>query len=340
MILVMTDGVGNNAEETNKDSHGKVEWVYQLSKSSLVPLFFAQQLLYGGPTIPLANPEKLPAELLRPANEGKKKDPAETNKTDPTETPKREAVTVELTEKDRFAEIRSVQKWEIKFSGAPKDSPVDFQERPKELQRLYSIGDGLVRPLPLILEGQALLWYRNVQSLWKSWSDFEESFQNSFFPVNYVEELDEEAKGRKQKANEKIGDYNVVMLMCFRRYGGFDSAETRRIFYKNLRSEYKYFIREDYTTLTIAKMVALGKKYETIKEDENEMKSQTKSDTHKIEKDTEHLWEPPNTIAPRMCWLCKMAGHFTNECPLSKSKAEIMQSGQSENQESANCLNI
>ncbi len=73
-------------------------------------------------------------------------------------------------------------------------------------------------------------------------------------------------------------------------------------------------------------MVALGNKYETIKNDEKEMESQTKSDTRTIEKDIAWLWRQP-TSAPCMCWFCKMPGHFMNEYPLSKSNEEIMPNG-------------
>ncbi len=50
-------------------------------------------------------------------------------------------------------------------------------------------------------------------------------------------------------------------------------------FTKNLRPTYEYFLMEDYSSLTIAKMVTLGKKYETIKEDEKNGKSQTRFET-------------------------------------------------------------
>ncbi len=90
-----------------------------------------------------------------------------------------------------------------------------------------------------------------------------------------------------------------------------------RIFYKNLRPEYKYFLKDDYTSLSISRMVELGKKYESIKEDEKETKPTTRISEPK---ETDRLWKPPAT--QRMCWLCKKAGHLMNECPSSLTKTK------------------
>ncbi len=117
MVFVKIDGARKSvnkatdktSKETDKESLGKVGWVYELSKFSLVPyssLTSYHILKYGrwtycvksifpfykvrmmssrlNPHISLANLEKLPAELLRLANKSKKKDSVETNKTDPS----------------------------------------------------------------------------------------------------------------------------------------------------------------------------------------------------------------------------------------------------------------
>ncbi len=333
-----TDGntAGNTeiGKETDDEFKTRVRWVYNLSKISLVPLLFGSELPYSETlnldalrkvyifflrngqdatlknysAYPLAKPEKLPAELAKLAKASKGEDLVDHTK----------ILTKKQDDKDHLAELRSVQKQGIKFSASAKDSSVDFLERLEELQEQYSIGDtDLLRALPHLLEGPALLWYRNFHNNWKTWADFEKAFHHTFFPLHYFEKLEEEAKNRKQKPNEKILDYHLAISTCFRRHGSFSNTDMTRIFYKNLRPEYNYFLKDDYTSLSISRMVELEKKYESIKEDEKE----TKPTTRILEpKETDRLWKPPAT--QRMCWLCKKAGHLMNECPSSLTKTK------------------
>jgi hypothetical protein len=64
--------------------------------------------------------------------------------------------------------LDTVRKWGLKFT--PGDSVHSFLERLGELKSAYEFSDeALLRAVPELLKGQALLWFRYNQSTWDLW---------------------------------------------------------------------------------------------------------------------------------------------------------------------------
>lgn len=99
-----------------------------------------------------------------------------------------------------------VRKWGCHFDGT-KDAR-NFLERICELQESYGITEEqILRCLPKLLKGQALLWHRNNRAAWKNWKDFEESFRLYYIPIHSENDLEEEIQQRKQKPGERVSEY-------------------------------------------------------------------------------------------------------------------------------------
>jgi len=100
--------------------------------------------------------------------------------------------------------INQIRKWGCHFDGR---DPAAFAER-LELRESYGFtGAQLLRGLPELLKGDALLWYRNYRAGWTTWREFEHAFRLQYFPNRYAASLRREIASRHQKSNEKFAQY-------------------------------------------------------------------------------------------------------------------------------------
>jgi hypothetical protein len=97
---------------------------------------------------------------------------------------------------------------------------VSFLERLEELQREYGYdGALLLRGLPEMLRGDALLWYRNNRATGVTWEDFFDDFRDYYLPRRYYAQLrrDIQACCTDRSINAWVTDFrdHVSFLVIF-----------------------------------------------------------------------------------------------------------------------------
>jgi hypothetical protein len=135
-----------------------------------------------------------------------------------------------------------IRKWNLKFDG--DKNPVSFIERLNELAETYEIRPPiLLKALPELFKGDALLWYRNKKESWYTYDDFLVSFEDQYLPPDYSRRLDEEIQRRTQGDEEPIRKYVVALTTLLRRRGRYNESEILDRVYTNMKPEYKLTIR-------------------------------------------------------------------------------------------------
>jgi hypothetical protein len=81
----------------------------------------------------------------------------------------------QVTESQRPLPLDTVRKWGLKFT--PDDSVHTFLERLGKLKVAYRFSvEAILRAMPELLKGQAILWFRNNQRTWNTWDEFLNEF--------------------------------------------------------------------------------------------------------------------------------------------------------------------
>jgi len=142
----------------------------------------------------------------------------------------------------RPAKVMSqMRKWGLHFDGKDFWS---FLERIDELRCEYEYPDELLlRGLPEVLRGDALLWYRNARDGWRDWTDFITEFKTIFLPHRYRLQLQDEIRERKQKSGEAYLRYSTAVLSLMRRAGGYTEEDRVDRLYQNMHPDYQWRIR-------------------------------------------------------------------------------------------------
>lgn len=154
----------------------------------------------------------------------------------------------------------TVRKWNLRYDGG-KDT-VAFLERLEELVEAYGIDENqLLKALPELLKGNALLWFRNNKDYWRDFGDFLTAFQQHFLPPGYKRILADEIRNRSQGGNESFRSYTTALTTLMRRLGGFSLHDQLNHLYTNMRPEYKLTIRRE-SFDTIEGFVQLAESYE------------------------------------------------------------------------------
>lgn len=156
----------------------------------------------------------------------------------------------------------SVRKWNLKFDG--EKGAVAFLERLDELKTSYAISDDeMLSALPELFRGKAILWFRINKVEWSGYNDFIEAFRSNYLPPDFKSSLGEEIRARTQGADECIRDFIIALRTLMRRHGGISMGKQLELVYKNLRPEYKTYIRRgDFETIT--ELMQLGNEYELL----------------------------------------------------------------------------
>lgn len=101
-----------------------------------------------------------------------------------------------------------IRKWNLKFSGKIGEDSEEFLRRVQDGRRMTEMGDReLLACLPFFLEDVALLWYRNNQSSWNSYAQFERAWKARFTHPDYQRVLYDDIRKRTQHPNERVLDY-------------------------------------------------------------------------------------------------------------------------------------
>lgn len=159
----------------------------------------------------------------------------------------------------------SVRKWNLRFDG--RRDPVSFVERLGELIETYSLSDEeVLRAMPELLQGEALLWYRNQRSFWVGFADFLADFETQFYPPGYRRYLDEEIRKRTQGDNESFRCYLTAIATLIRRSGEFSAQQKLNLVYTNMKPDYKLMVRRS-DFATIPELTRRAEEYEAYLRD-------------------------------------------------------------------------
>lgn len=141
-----------------------------------------------------------------------------------------------------------VRKWGVKFNG--DTDPLEFMERIEELVRMYSVHrDTMPIMMPEVLVGKALVWYRNNNPQWDTWSSFRSDFLKFFLPPRYFERLEDDIRKRHQKSRETFKNY-VLSLQNLMRHSSYTPTQKLERIFQNALPEYRWYIkRKDFATL-------------------------------------------------------------------------------------------
>ena len=245
------------------------------------------------------------------------------------------------------ADIRStfneVRKWNLHFNG--KSDPLAFLERLQELMSYSAIsGVDLLPLLSEILQGTALIWYRNDKHSWTMWKDFESAFRNFFLPRDFHFHLEESIAQRRQTQQETGKDYILDLQTLIRRHGNIPESTALMRIYRNLLPDYRQYIRLS-DCESISDLLCQVEEYETLQKEIREQKKpppnrQTQPYQSTVRQTvTENLNQPsqnrnpdpvtwrsntnsqnqntnqtstPNTQS--ICWRCGQQGHWRQNC--------------------------
>jgi hypothetical protein len=158
-----------------------------------------------------------------------------------------------------------VRKWNLRFDG--REDPISFLERLNELIESYELApNGILRSLPEIFKGNALLWWRNNRELWRNFEDFVHDFELQYLPPGYNRNLDKEIQDRTQGERETCRDFVVAISTLIRRRGGHAAREKLDRIYANLRPDYKFYIRREQLR-NLTDLVQRAEEYESLLRD-------------------------------------------------------------------------
>lgn len=93
--------------------------------------------------------------------------------------------------------MEQIRKWDCHFEGR---DPISFLERVDEFRAGYEItGAQLLKGIPGLLKGDALIWYRNHRCDWTQWEDFMDDLRDYFVLPQYRTRLIHKIQGRLQR---------------------------------------------------------------------------------------------------------------------------------------------
>ena len=200
--------------------------------------------------------------------------------------------------------LNQIRKWGCHFDGR---DPVAFLERVDELRAGYGYSDEqLLRGLPELLRGDALLWARNTRDDWDTWERFRDDFKSQYFPPQYRKKLQREIFERRQKEHEKFATYSSQMMTMMRRAGGFTRDQQLTRIHANMRPLYKRHVRRS-DVFSLSELLSRVSELEAIDQEEREEKAERKNTASR----------PIVAMAynkEEHCWKCKQRGHTRFTC--------------------------
>lgn len=230
--------------------------------------------------------------------------------------------------------LQTVQNLNVSFD--TKDDSIEFLERLKEVAQICDEDvNHLVQVLPFCLRGDALLWYRNNNTTWKTWEEFREDFKLYFVPRNYEENLMGKIIAKKQTFRETFVEYLNGIHTLIRRYGKMTETEKLERIYENMNPKYKFYIkRQEFAALK--ELILLATEYEQIARERymertfgrevqpgtSSQQYTSKYDERTNKKQVENLERKQkymrNYDPEKCCWNCGRTGHSYKECRNNK----------------------
>lgn len=231
-----------------------------------------------------------------------------------------------------------VYKWNLKFSGDPKDLSVhNFLERVDELRnaRGLTMNELFEQSLDLF-EGKALIWFRANRHRVTDWKSLTALLLQHYQPPDYKSRLFQEILTRTQHPSESIVDYLACMTGMFNRYGKIPEDVRLDIISRNLSPFYtmQLPVVRSIRELEAACLELEVKKYRT---EHYAPPSQKKSSS--VEPNFAYVSHTAvNTVnevsiaegisnldiaavrSSVTCWNCRKTGHLLRSCPAPHQK--------------------
>lgn len=224
----------------------------------------------------------------------------------------------------------SIRKWQLVYDG--RTDAVSFLERIEELQECYRLTDAqLLLSLPVLLRGNALLWYRNSRTSWTTWHDFLDAFRRQYLPPQQQLQTEEDVRTRTQQENESFKDFAVALQTLLRRAGISSPAAVFDRMYRNMHPKYKIHIRRN-SVSTMVELMDAASDLELAWEEQRKLSSTVSKPKPR---ETNSFSRPPpmkTTPAPETrqsppppfmakipiftdtCWKCGRRGHTSKIC--------------------------
>jgi len=212
------------------------EWIYRATKTELITELQTRGIDTAG------NIDKLRRRLSQFVSQNPEMFRPHTSEEKTIEVP---PIIVRIPEENDTEEtsakiIDQIRKGGCHFDG--KD-PVAFLEQIEELRDAYDIpGKYLLRGLPELLRGDALLWYRNNCDQWQSWDDFGTDFREYYLPRRYRTKLVRKIQNRLQTASEPYRKFATELTTLMRRAGGYTASDQLDTLYENMHPRYRLYI--------------------------------------------------------------------------------------------------
>ena len=296
-----------------------VSWVYELRKAVLIQVaerygidatgnldeirqrvtaYCRANAVMGPPTITISSDTANPADATTPTNTG---------------------ISFNAVEATAMEKIR---RWGTRYDGGP--GAAEFLQRLGDLQHSYKVNPNqIVECLSEILKGRALGWYRLRRTEWQSWNDFVTDFRAFFLAAEDEDELEETITRRVQRPQETATDFILDLLPLMQQYGKYTLEQQVNRAYRNLRPEYRRYIkRTEFTTLP--ELMKLAAAQDKVTAEEKEAAGTGRKETAKPERRPERKVEATRSSGlaevqadydrATCCWRCGQRGHRRPEC--------------------------
>jgi hypothetical protein len=284
-------------------------WIYHLDRAALTAHAIALKLDTAGSVDDLrrrlsqyviAHPEYIPANMAHPGAAPEIR--IEIPRTPEARDNEAEPPLAGGGPASDSKQMSQIRKWGCHFDG--KD-PISFLERLEELQAEYGFTDAqLLRGLPELLRGEALLWYRNNRDAWNDWPAFIDEFRDYYLPRRYFAKLKREIQARTQGTDEPYRKYATDLLTMMRRAGGYDKDDQLDQLYDNIQPRYKLYVRRD----GLRRPTDLLRQAEEFEEISAQCRD--RAATPKPSASTATVAYDKNEC----CWRCKQRGHTRFDC--------------------------
>uniref|UniRef100_A0A1B0BW69 CCHC-type domain-containing protein n=1 Tax=Glossina palpalis gambiensis TaxID=67801 RepID=A0A1B0BW69_9MUSC len=217
------------------------------------------------------------------------------------------------------AAMARICKWSVRYDG--ESCALEFIARVEELCEVYDLPtDIMPRIIMELLHGKAAIWYWNNRRVWAGWQEFRQEFLKFFFPIRYLERLDDQVRQTFQLAGEKFRDY-ALRLQDLMRHLDYTTQQKLDRIARNSQREYQLFFEKisskDLNEITLAPLPRMISGTSRAPRENAPTTMNTSSATRNVC----HRCGQPGHLARDcvnhrvlFCWDCGRPGVLTKDC--------------------------
>ena len=138
-------------------------------------------------------------------------------------------------------------RYEVLFSGKPKEDVEDFLEKLADFQFRMRVGDEeILRLVPVIFAGPARYWARSLSYSWNTVSDMAEALRLQYGIPDFQNRLREEIRARTQGPDEPVASYLSAMRQLLgKRVPRLSESAQLDTLYRNLHPDYTDVVKRE-----------------------------------------------------------------------------------------------